>query len=126
MLYQKPSLQLVGANNVGHDQIVRSVIPELLRLFRRIVCVSEDHLVSFQQARQHRRHLFTAVRRSGNPGDLRDMPRIADRDSAERLDPLCDLIDKLDLLTGMLIEEQMQLVERRSSHEPMVFLVQGI
>jgi hypothetical protein len=36
------------------------------------------------------------------------------------------LIDELYLLAGMLIEQQMQLVERRSPHEPMMFLVQGI
>src|SRR6266446_2389829 len=52
------------------------------------------------------------------------MTRITDGNSAERLDPLGDLIDQLDLLAGVFVQQEVELVESRPSHEPMMFLVE--
>ena len=46
------------------------------------------------------------------------MPRISDGDPAERLDPFRKEIDELELLSGVLVEEQMQLVEGRTRDDP--------
>jgi serine protease Do len=44
----------------------------------------------------------------------------------DRLHPLGDPVDQGQLLLGVLVQEQVQLVERRSPHEPMVLLVQAV
>ena len=79
-----------------------------------------------QQPRQHRGHRLAAVRCPGDPRDLGDVPGIAHRDSAQGLYPFGDLVDQLDLLTCVLLEQQVQLIEARSSHHPMVVLVQCV
>ena len=66
-------------------------------------------------------------RRAGaDPGDLRDVPRVADRDPAQGLHPFGDLVDQLQLLGRVLVEQQVQLVEGRAAHEPVVLLVQRV
>src|SRR5713101_5934821 len=54
------------------------------------------------------------------------MTRISDCNSAERLDPFGDLVDQLDLLAGVFVQQEMELVESRSAHEPMMFLVERV
>ena len=54
------------------------------------------------------------------------MPRIAHGNSSERLHALGDRVDQGDLLAGMLVEQQVELVERRPTHQPVVLLVQSV
>ena len=77
-----------------------------------------------EQARQHRRHLLAAVRRARHARDLGDVARIAHGDAAQRLHPLGDRVDQHELLPGVLVEQQVQLVEGRPPHQPVVLLVQ--
>ncbi|GAB3975846.1 hypothetical protein GCM10027615_44150 [Plantactinospora veratri] len=64
-----------------------------------------------QQSGEHHGHLFGAVRRSGDPGDLGDVPGIADRHPAERLHPLGEHVDERQLLAGVLVQQQVELVK---------------
>jgi hypothetical protein len=54
------------------------------------------------------------------------MPRISDGDPAERLDPFRKEINELELLSCVLVEEQMQLVEGRTRDDPMMLLVERV
>src|SRR5262249_31394524 len=54
------------------------------------------------------------------------VPRVADRDPAQRLNPLGDLVDQLILLLSVLIEQKMELVECRPPHQPVMLLVERI
>jgi hypothetical protein len=62
----------------------------------------------------------------GDRGDLGDMAGIADGNRAERLNALGDEVDKLELLTGMLVQQQVQLVKSVATHEPVMLLVQAV
>jgi hypothetical protein len=80
----------------------------------------------FKQPRQHRWNLFAAIRSTGDLGDLGDLPRVADRNTSERLHPFGDLVDQLILLIGMFVEQQMKLIKGRPAHQPVMLLVQRI
>ena len=54
------------------------------------------------------------------------MARVADADPAQHLDPLGDQVDELELLLGVLVEQQVQLVEGRAGDVPVVLLVQRV
>ncbi len=54
------------------------------------------------------------------------MAGVADSDAAERLDALGDHVDQFELLAGVLVQEQVELVERRPAHQPVMFLVQRV
>ena len=82
--------------------------------------------MGFQQPRQHGRDFLDPVRRPRDAGDLGDVARIADGDAAQRLDALGDHVDQFELLAGVLVEEQVQLVEGRAAHQPVMLLVQRI
>ena len=49
---------------------------------------------------------------------------IGDADAAQQLDALGQQVDQLDLLVVVLIEQQVQLIERRAADLPVVLLVQ--
>jgi len=44
----------------------------------------------------------------------------------QALDPFGKRVDELELFTGVLVEQQVELVEGRPCHQPVVLLVQGI
>ena len=54
------------------------------------------------------------------------MARVADGDAAEALDPLGEQVDQLELLLGVLVEQQVELVEGRAGDQPVVLLVQRV
>ena len=68
-------------------------------------------------------HFFAAARRAGNQSRFRDVCRHGDADAAEKLDSFRDRVHEFVLLAVMLVEEQMELVERHSRDLPVVFLV---
>jgi hypothetical protein len=47
----------------------------------------------------------------------------AGRNSAQRLDAFCNFVDQVRLLTGVFVEEQVELVKGRPAHLPMTLLV---
>jgi hypothetical protein len=85
-----------------------------------------DRVMRLEQAAEHHGHFFGSVGRSRDTGEFGGMPRIADRDATQALDSLRKQVDELELLTGVLVEEQVELVEGRPGDQPVVLLVQGI
>ena len=126
VLDEEPGLQFIGPDHVGDDQIICSVISPLGSSLCGVVGIDEDKLMRFEQPRQHGGHFFTTIGRPRNPGNFRYMPRISDRDPAERLDPFGDFIDQLGLLVGVLVEQKVKLIESCSAHQPMMLLVERI
>ena len=57
---------------------------------------------------------------------LGGVARITDCDPAQALDPLREQVDDLGLLLGVLVEQQVELVEGRPGHEPVVLLVERV
>ena len=60
----------------------------------------------------------------GNQRRLGDVGGHREAHAAEQLDPLGDLVDQLALLLEVLVEQQVQLVEGRARHLPVVLLVE--
>jgi hypothetical protein len=54
------------------------------------------------------------------------MTGVTDPHPAAGLHPFRDGIDKDHLFSSVLVQEEMQLVEGRPTHEPMVFLVERV
>ncbi len=85
--------------------------------------VNQDDLVRLEQPGQHRRDLLAAVRWPRHSRELRHVPGIANRDTTKGLYPLGDFVHQIELLTGVLVQQQVQLVEGRPTHEPVVLFV---
>ncbi len=92
----------------------------------RVADLLDDRLVGVEQPVDHRRHVLGAVRRPVDRGQLGRVARVTDGDPAEALDSLGEQIDQLALLLGVLVEEQVELVEGRPGDEPVVLLVERI
>src|SRR6266699_3470515 len=82
VLGEEPRLQLAGPDHLGYQQVVGTVVAAVLGPRGGLVRLPQDDLVRLQQAGQHRRYLLDAVWRPRYPGDLGDVPGIADRDAA--------------------------------------------
>jgi len=82
--------------------------------------------MSVEQSMDHRRDVLGAVRRPFDRCQLGGVAGVADGDPAKALDPLGQEVDELELLPGVLIEEQMQLVERRAGDELVMLLVERV
>src|SRR5205809_1030751 len=65
-----------------------------------------------------------SLRRTRDERGLGHVVRHRDADAAEQLNPFRDRIDELVLFAEMLVEQQMQLIEGRPRHLPVVFLVE--
>jgi hypothetical protein len=57
---------------------------------------------------------------------VRDQAGVANGNAAQGLHPLGDLVDDLELLAGVFVQQQMQLVEGRAPHQPVMLLGQGM
>src|SRR3954471_16976363 len=123
MLGHEPNLQLVAPDHIADDQIVGAVVSRFRRKARHRAGLLENNFVRVQKSRDLYRHLFAALRRPRDQRRLRDIVGHGEADAAQQLDSLGNLIDELVLRLVMLVEQQMQLVERRSGDLPMVLLV---
>ena len=74
----------------------------------------------------HGRDVLGAVGRSIDGRQLGGVARVADGDPAEGLDPLGQHVDDLGLLLGVLVEQQVELVEGRPGDQPVVLLVERV
>ena len=74
----------------------------------------------------HDRDLLGAVGRPRDRGQLGRMARVADGDAAEALDALGEQVDELELLLGVLVEQEVELVEGRPGDQPVVLLVERV
>ena len=113
MLGEEPDLQLVAAQDVAHEQVVRAPVLGLLGRLDRLADLRDEVSWASQSPVDHDRDLFGAVGRARDRRQLGRVARVADGDAAEALDPLGEGVDDLVLLLGVLVEEQMELVERR-------------
>ena len=86
----------------------------------------DDLLVRVEHAGHHRWHRLASVRWTTDACDLCGVARVGDSDPAKRLHALSEIVDQLELLTGVLVQQEVQLEERRASHEPVVLLVQAV
>ena len=126
MLGKEPHLELVPAQDVAHQQVIRAPILGFLGRLDVLAHLADDRLVRLQQAGDLRGHVLRPVRRALDRGQLGRVSGIADRDAAERLDALGKEVDQLELLLGVLVEQEVELVEGWPGHVPVRLLVEGI
>src|SRR5437868_3468272 len=124
MLAEKPDLQFVGAQNFADDEIVGSIVAQFHGTAGEFAGIANDNLVGIEQTRKLYRHFFPAARWTLNLRGFRHVRRHGKAHSAEQLNPFRDSVHKLHLLVKMFVKQKMKLVEGRSSHLPMRFLVQ--
>src|SRR5208337_1415249 len=86
--------------------------------------MSDDNLVGIQQSGNLHRHLFPASRRTLNAGGFRHISGHRNRNSSEKLYPFGDSVYDLRLLSIMLVEQEMKLIEGWPRDLPLRFLVQ--
>src|ERR1700722_15026751 len=118
MVADEPGLELVGAKDVAHCQIVGAVVSSLVGGFGDVVALLHDDLVGFEEAGDLYRNLLAATGRSGDLCDFGAITAHGDGDASEKLDAFGDGIDELYLLVEVLVEEEMELVESRAGHLP--------
>ncbi len=124
MFAYEPDLQLIGPQYITDDYIVGAIIPQGGSQFRQFPAVANDDLVRVQQPGKLHRNLLPALGRPLDSGSFRHIVGHCYAETAEQLNPLSDGVDKLRLLTEMLVEKQMKLIESRTGDLPMRFLVQ--
>ncbi len=120
---EKPYLKLVGADHIGDEQVIGSVVARFGGLLSHGVSLFQNQLVSFEKTGDLHGHGLTAARKPGNHGRLRHVRRHSQADAAQELNPLCDLVYQLILFAVMLIKEQMELVKSMAGDLPVMFLV---
>lgn len=91
---------------------------------RRRSCAQENALMGVDKPCELDRRVLAILRRAREPCRFGDIGRHRDRDSAKGLDSFRDLVDQRQLLFMVLVEKQVQLVERRTRRLPMVLLVE--
>src|SRR5438128_11292790 len=124
MFGDEPDLQLVMANYVAGDQIVRAIVTAFSRTASHGTSFSQHDFVRMQQSRDLDGDLFAASWWSRDQRRLGDVVSHCDTHAAEQLDSLGDRINRLVLLLVVPVEQEMELTERRSRKLPMMFLVQ--
>jgi len=59
-------------------------------------------------------------------GQLGHVAHLGDRNPTEHLDALSQCVDQFQLFAGVLVQQQMQLLEGRPAYLPVVLLVQAV
>ena len=124
MLGQKPYLQFIRSNDVADEQIVRSVVARFIGLLRCVAGLFQDRFMRLEQTRKLHRDLLTAARGPRDLGGFRYVRGHGNTDAAKQLNAFGDGVNQLGLFAEMLIEKQVQLVERFAGHLPMMLFVQ--
>src|ERR1700740_2773223 len=120
----EPHLEFVPPDDIAHDQIVRAVVSSLGRATRHGARPLEHDLVCMDQARDLDWNSLAPPGRPWNQRRLCDVVRHRNAHPAEQLNALRHGVDYVVLLLIVLIEEEMELIERRAGHLPVMFLVQ--
>jgi hypothetical protein len=105
MLAEEPYLQFVGAQYVADHEVVGTIVFERISPFRQITTVSDDYLVSIQQARDLHRNLFPSLGWPFDSSRLGHIGRHGDTQAAEQLDALGYGVDQFGLLAEMFVEK---------------------
>ena len=124
MLADEPHLQFVGPQYIADHHIICPVISQCGSQFRQFTAVPDDDLVSVEQAGELDWNFLPSLGRPFDSRRLRHIVSHGDAEAAEQLNALGDGVDQLRLLTEMLVEKQMKLVEGRPRDLPMGLLVQ--
>ena len=109
--------------------ISRSFVPQSLSssvALDRVAHLADDRLVRREQAADHLGHRLGTVGRAFDRGQLGGVARVAHGDAAQALDALGEQVDQLVLLLGVLVEQQVELVEGRAGDEPVLLLVERV
>src|SRR5215468_6576572 len=120
----EPHLQFVSPDDVADQQIIGPIVARLGGATSHRAGFLDQDFVRVKQTRDLDRRLFAPAGRPRDERRLGDVVRHRDADTAEQLDTFRDRIDELVLLAGVLVEEQMELVEARTRNLPMVLLVE--
>src|ERR1700756_4751809 len=105
MLAQKPHLQFVGTQNIADYQVIRAVVAQFGSASRQLPAVANNNLMRVQQTRNLNRRFLSAAWWTFDARGLGNIGGHGQRNSAEQLDALGDLIDDLHLLVIMLVEQ---------------------
>src|SRR6202051_3904200 len=124
MLTQEPRLELIAAQNFPDNQIVRAVVSEFAGTVCQFANLSNNHPMRVQQFGKLYRDRLMSARWTLDSRHLSNIVRHRDADAAEELYPLGDGVDQFHLLVEVLVEKQMQLIERRPGDLPVRLLVQ--
>jgi hypothetical protein len=108
----EPSLRFVGANDVADEHVIRAVVAGIVCGFCELASFLQDQFVRFQEARNLLRNFFAMNGRAFEPGVLGDVMGDGYGDSTEGLDTFGEDVDQFCLLAKVLIEQQMELIER--------------
>ena len=109
----EPDLQLVTANHVADDQIVRAILTGFNRTPGHRTSFLQHDFVRMQQSRDLDGDFFTAFWGSWDQRRLGYVVSHRDTHAAEQLDPLSERIDRLVLLLVVFVEQKMELMESR-------------
>src|SRR5208282_3380612 len=124
VLAEEPNLQLVSAKHIAHYQVVGARVAQLVGTLGQLAARNDDDLVRVQQARQLHGNLFASLGRAWNARRFCYVCCHGDTDTAQKLDSFRDGVDDLALLSIVLIEQKMKLIESGSGHLPMGLLVE--
>jgi hypothetical protein len=104
MVGNEPHLQLVMANHVADDQIVRAIVTGFSRSSSHRTSFFQHDFVRMQQSRDLDGDLLATFWRSWDQRRLCDVAGHRDTHAAEQFDPLGDRIDRLVLLLVVFVE----------------------
>ena len=89
----EPDLELIAAQNVAHEQVVRAPILGRLRAADGVADSCDDGFVRVVQPVDHGGNVFGAIRRPLDRRQLGRVARVADGHAAQRLNPLRQQVD---------------------------------
>ena len=108
----EPALEFVAANDAADEQVVRPFVTSAGRLARKRAGLRKDEFVRLDQPLQLLDGSLHPARPACDPAFLGDVTCQRACHATERLHSLRELVGEFLLLTAVLVEEQMQLVER--------------
>src|SRR5262249_7836639 len=115
--------KFIGTQHLADDQIIGAIVAEGGSATREDATLPDDYLMGVQQSRQLNRDLFSAARRTLDLGGFSHIRSHGNADAAQKLNPLGDGVNQLNLFVEVLVVEQMQLIEGWTGNLPMRLLV---
>ena len=124
MLGDEPDLQLIAPNDLADKQVVCPVVTGVGCPPCHSASLLQDNFMGMEQAGNLDGHFLASFWWTRNRCGIGDVGGDRNADAAEKLNTFSNLVDKIVLLLIMLVKQQVQLIERRPCHLPVVLLVQ--